>query len=92
MCRRSVRPRIRLVIQSADARDQGQRLCPRLSNFHSANREDFAHATRIAMMGELTTSLVHEINQPLTATLSNAQAVHTEKNPFGQMLSAYGRR
>jgi signal transduction histidine kinase len=30
--------------------------------------------TRIAMMGELTTSLAHEINQPLTAILSNAEA------------------
>ena len=30
-------------------------------------REELAHVTRIAMMGELTTSLAHEINQPLTA-------------------------
>ncbi len=37
-------------------------------------REALAHMTRIAMMGELTTSLAHEINQPLTAILSNAGA------------------
>jgi PAS domain S-box-containing protein len=37
-------------------------------------REELAHVTRIAMMGEMTTSLAHEINQPLTAILSNAQA------------------
>ncbi len=37
-------------------------------------REELAHMTRIAMMGELTTSLAHEINQPLTAILSNAGA------------------
>ena len=37
-------------------------------------REELAHVTRIAMMGELTTSLAHEINQPLTAILSNAEA------------------
>jgi C4-dicarboxylate-specific signal transduction histidine kinase len=30
--------------------------------------------TRVATMGELTASLAHEINQPLTANLSNAQA------------------
>ena len=35
-------------------------------------REELAHMTRIAMMGELTTSLAHEINQPLTAIMSNA--------------------
>jgi signal transduction histidine kinase len=38
------------------------------------NREELAHVTRIATMGELTTSLAHEINQPLTAILSNAEA------------------
>jgi len=37
-------------------------------------REELAHVTRIATMGELTASLAHEINQPLTAILSNAEA------------------
>jgi PAS domain S-box-containing protein len=37
-------------------------------------REELAHVTRIATMGELTSSLAHEINQPLTAILSNAEA------------------
>jgi signal transduction histidine kinase len=37
-------------------------------------REELAHMTRVATMGELTASLAHEINQPLTAILSNAQA------------------
>jgi C4-dicarboxylate-specific signal transduction histidine kinase len=37
-------------------------------------REELAHVTRVGMMGELTTSLAHEINQPLTAILSNAEA------------------
>ena len=35
---------------------------------------ELAHITRVATMGELATSLAHEINQPLTAILSNAQA------------------
>jgi PAS domain S-box-containing protein len=38
------------------------------------HREELAHVTRVAMIGELTTSLAHEINQPLTAILSNAEA------------------
>jgi PAS domain S-box-containing protein len=37
-------------------------------------REELAHLSRVTMMGELSGSLAHEINQPLTAILSNAQA------------------
>ncbi len=40
-------------------------------------REELAHMTRVATMGELTASLAHEINQPLTAILSNAQAAQS---------------
>ncbi len=36
-------------------------------------RNELAHAGRVATIGELTTSLAHELNQPLTAILSNAQ-------------------
>jgi len=39
-------------------------------------REDLAHVTRVSTLGGLTSSLAHEINQPLTAILSNAQAAH----------------
>ena len=38
------------------------------------NREQLAHVTRISTLGELAASLAHELNQPLTAILSNAQA------------------
>ena len=37
-------------------------------------REDLGHVNRVATIGELTTSLAHELNQPLTAILSCAQA------------------
>ncbi len=37
-------------------------------------REEMAHLGRVATMGELAASLAHELNQPLTAILSNAQA------------------
>ena len=37
-------------------------------------RTDLAHVARISTMGELAASLAHELNQPLTAILSNAQA------------------
>jgi len=37
-------------------------------------REELAHLSRVASMGELTASLAHELNQPLTAIASNAAA------------------
>jgi len=36
-------------------------------------RGDLAHVGRVATVGELTASLAHELNQPLTAILANAQ-------------------
>ena len=35
---------------------------------------ELAHANRISMMGELAATLAHELNQPMTAIMSNAQA------------------
>jgi len=37
-------------------------------------REELAHVTRVATVGALTTSVAHELNQPLGAILSNAEA------------------
>jgi PAS domain S-box-containing protein len=37
-------------------------------------REQVTHLTRVAVLGELSGALAHELNQPLTAILSNAQA------------------
>jgi len=36
-------------------------------------RQDLAHIGRISAMGELAASLAHELNQPLTAILNNAE-------------------
>jgi two-component system, LuxR family, sensor kinase FixL len=37
-------------------------------------RNELAHLSRVALLGELSGSLAHELNQPLTAILSDAQA------------------
>jgi two-component system, LuxR family, sensor kinase FixL len=64
-----------------------ERLSSRLSGEVSANalartrgdqemqrlRQEMAHIGRVSAMGELTASLAHELNQPLTAILNNAQ-------------------
>ncbi|WP_456635441.1 ATP-binding protein [Bradyrhizobium sp. USDA 10063] len=35
---------------------------------------DLAHATRVITLGELTSSIAHEVNQPLAAIMSNGEA------------------
>lgn len=37
-------------------------------------RQEMTHLTRVAVLGQLSGALAHELNQPLTAILSNAQA------------------
>jgi two-component system, LuxR family, sensor kinase FixL len=48
------------------------------------HREELAHMDRVLIMGELAASLAHELNQPLTAILSNAQACRrfTDADPI----------
>jgi len=49
-----------------------------------AERTALAHLSRVAVLGELSGSLAHELNQPLTAILSNAQAAQRMlgRDPF----------
>jgi signal transduction histidine kinase/integral membrane sensor domain MASE1 len=39
------------------------------------HRKELSHLTRVSMLGELSGAIAHELHQPLTAILSNAQAV-----------------
>lgn len=39
-----------------------------------AVQAEFAHAARVSMLGELTASIAHEVNQPLAAIATNASA------------------
>jgi signal transduction histidine kinase len=50
----------------AKARESEQR-------YHEVQIE-LAHASRVATMGQLTASIAHEVNQPLTAMIGNAEA------------------
>jgi two-component system, LuxR family, sensor kinase FixL len=57
-------------------------------------RHELAHLSRVTMVGELSGSLAHELNQPLTAILSNAQAAQklvadgaVDVNELRQILS-----
>ena len=55
------------VFANALSRKQGEIEAQRL-------RQDLSHIGRVSALGELAASLAHELNQPLTAILSNAQA------------------
>ena len=46
----------------------------RLERESALQRDELAHLSRVAMLAELSGSLAHELNQPLTAILANAQA------------------
>jgi signal transduction histidine kinase len=56
------------VFANALSRKQGDLEAQRL-------RQELAHIGRVSAMGELTASLAHELSQPLTAILNNAEAV-----------------
>jgi signal transduction histidine kinase len=55
------------IFANALSRKQGEVEAQRL-------RQDLTHIGRVSALGELAASLAHELNQPLTAILSNAQA------------------
>jgi PAS domain S-box-containing protein len=50
----------------AEARDSERR--------YAAVQAELAHANRVATMGQLTASIAHEVNQPIAAAVTNAQA------------------
>ena len=55
----------------------------RIERENTRQRGELTHATRLATIGELAASIAHEINQPLGAILSNADAAEMllEKTP-----------
>lgn len=68
------RYRIGLVRQRAAALLELSENRARAEERESRLREELAHAGRVATAGELATSLAHEVNQPLAAIVTNAQA------------------
>jgi C4-dicarboxylate-specific signal transduction histidine kinase len=50
----------------AEARENDRR--------YRAMQMELAHANRVATMGQLTASIAHEVNQPIAATVTNAEA------------------
>jgi C4-dicarboxylate-specific signal transduction histidine kinase len=53
------------------------------------SRQELAHYLRVSTIGEMTTSIAHELNQPLAAILANAQ---TARKILAAPDTAEGRR
>ena len=62
------------VLANAAARRQTNEALRRAQIDAQRSRQELAHVARVSSMGELTASLAHQLNQPLTAIMSNAQA------------------
>lgn len=56
------------------AREESEERRRRAEADAQRQREELAHALRLTTLGELTASISHELNQPLTAIAANAQA------------------
>jgi len=80
----------RMASQSSVAKEQEARF--RVEAEMRRLRDQLAHAGRVIMLGELAASLAHELNQPLTAIYTNAQAAHRflDRKPadLGEALGA----
>src|SRR5712672_3501530 len=68
----------------AEARDSERR--------YREVQAELAHASRVATMGQLMASITHEVNQPIAAAVTNAQAalrwMSAEPPDFGELSEA----
>ncbi|HEY1903774.1 MAG TPA: ATP-binding protein [Terracidiphilus sp.] len=71
---------IRVEERTAELKDANQELVRRIAEQKRAEealqaaRAELARVARITTVGELTTSIAHEVNQPLAAVVANADA------------------
>ena len=56
------------------AMDESEKRRRRAEDEAQRGRDELAHALRLTTLGELTASFAHEIGQPLTSIITNAQA------------------
>ena len=68
---------LRLVATQAAISLENARLYHEVAERETKNRQiqaELAHANRVATMGQLAASIAHEVNQPIAATVTNANA------------------
>lgn len=62
------------VIRDITERKQSEEELRKMEEDSRQLQQELTHVARVSAMGELVASIAHEINQPLAATLNNAQA------------------
>ncbi|MBV9878393.1 MAG: AAA family ATPase [Verrucomicrobia bacterium] len=62
-----------VIVDRTEGKRSEEALQRRETDLREAQAE-LAHVSRVATMGELTASIAHEVNQPLSAALNNASA------------------
>ncbi len=50
----------------------------RMQDEFQQSRQELAHVARVGLLGEISASLAHELNQPLAAILTNAQVLRRQ--------------
>lgn len=72
-----------LDISERKQADESFRKLVRMEREAAVQRDELAHLSRVVLLAELSGSLAHELNQPLTSILSNAQAAqrYMQHNP-----------
>jgi PAS domain S-box-containing protein len=96
LCLRLTSGELRKTLISATREEMGGEMCLLVTirditdkkRAEEAHR-DLAHASRLAVVGELTAMVAHEVNQPLGAILSNAEAaemlLESDKPPLDEI-------
>ena len=62
------------VVLDVTERKEAEKRNQEMERLANRQRDELAHLSRVSMLGELSGALAHELNQPLTSILSNAQA------------------
>ena len=84
-----------LCARFASAREAEVKAHARVSSDTAKYRWKLAHANRVATIGQLSSSIAHEINQPLSGVITNAQTaslwLQAESPNIAQALAALAR-
>src|SRR5271166_3092159 len=69
----SKRRRVGILFKDITDRKRAEAEARESERLYRETQMQLAHANRVATMGQLTASIAHEVNQPIAATVTNAQ-------------------